>query len=231
MFTDKFPFAKKTLQILSIDYSFFQNVNYETFKTLYPTPYTDQEAYIDKVWMSRYKDPKTKELLEEVHVNEEELFYIRHLLSSIIPEKLFVFENQANINTVLIPELQTIRSPKINIYHISMYSGIESLTKEEKANITNWITEIKRYVQSLRLTWAYNQISPALTSTDKLKNTDIHGSIKELLKNREFDTVFLCKNPNITPPHLDKEFNKLATFIKKTFSYTQIKPETLVPRI
>lgn len=73
----------KELNILSIDFDFFQVADVDTIRYYYPDGFDLPTELSTLVWNSRYSIPQYREVLEKVQVDKENLTELKLLLIAL----------------------------------------------------------------------------------------------------------------------------------------------------
>lgn len=225
--TRKGNIMKKSLNILSIDFDFFQITTPDTIFSCYPDVVMELPDNIAKrLWKERYRIPPYKDKLLSVTANTEKLKELKNILKkSYVSANGIALKPTAKIcksHREIYDFITKYYSPQINsnisVTNIDMHSDVDN--GNNKLDCGNWIKFLVEKFPDTKIHWIANTISTqtyvneeTATPLEKeiIKNRSVNNF--DTIKNQKFDLVFLCRSDIWLPPHLDKEFVKLARYI------------------
>ena len=211
----------KTLNLLSIDFSYFQNITKEILDQ-YPEGKDGSSDMTELVWSSYYAKPDS--LISTITVREDEIKkandYIK-LCNKDIPT--LISTNHLPIYQFICDQMHGQNAIKLHLIHIDMYHDM--FDDNYDIDNGNWIKFIAEDFDTYT-EWITNPVSKSLYGLDSPKFQSIKTSIPsiptELYDPSEINAIFICKNTSLLPPHLDKYFNTLIEPIKNNFTNYKI---------
>ncbi len=217
--------------VLSIDFDFFQKVTCNTIVDSYPDPHdltTDMSAF---VWSQYYANDISKKRVMEVKTDYPALKFTEQIIKrNIDPTGLKCHTMIANSHKHLydfIHEVIPDTDAKITIYNMDMHHDMFGKNPEDSVDCGNWANHIKDEYANSKYIWICNPISeemyPSELPDEIWKNYSLIAGVK-------FDIIFLCRSDGFVPPHLDKDFEKLARLIKIYYGRTMIDIQVEKPR-
>lgn len=201
------------MQVLSIDWDYFQNVSVETVRQCYPDGVDHATALSEVIWGSKYG---TYPQINQITVLEKEYCIIQQILlnqNSSCP--VMIANSHKHIY-----EFITKHCDNLNLVNVDMHHDITNGNKT--LDCGNWIgTLFKEHkLKTQDFQWVYNPISIAMYGIDE-GNTKTDVKLRSLIhevgltslskiKDQKFDMIFLARSDTWSPPHLDKYFCSLV---------------------
>ena len=203
----------QTLNVLSIDFDYFQNVSKDVLMNCYPAGLDLSTELSIFTWSGYYNNPKSAKELQKVEILEDELNHLKKLLLSdrisddadvmITNSHVFIYElihNCMERND----HYKDIRCINIDLHH-------DFVNGSEDVDCGNWISHLyKDYGDHFKFDWVVNPISRTLSTVCDIKIKD-------------FDVVFLCRSDNFFAPHLDPYFDEIVRLIESRFHDIRIE--------
>lgn len=213
---------KKTFNILSIDFDFFQIVDAHTLITCYPDG-LDLPSYITEItWASHYATNKNE--LYDVTVNLPMLNKLKTIIRNQDSNtRVYIAQSHKSIYDQIASLLESDYKT-CNVYNIDMHH--DCFTDSDKIDCGNWVNHILKNHKNTNITWIKNPVSLDVYGGVDLPTEDNFDNIKDL----KFDLIFLCRSDSWTPPHLDKEFDKLLKVMHNHFDSMLVEESTSRPR-
>lgn len=218
---------KKNLNVLSIDFDFFQITTPEIICNCYPDTAMELPDKITKrLWKEYYRIPMYKDKLLTVTANEEKLKEIKDILQNsyissngiALKPIAKICKSHKEIYDFITKHYNTKINSNITVTNIDMHPDVDN--GNDRLDCGNWIKFIIKKYPNTKIQWIANPISTKTyvneELTTPLEDEIIKGSIVNnfaTIKKQKFDLVFLCRSDIWLPPHLDKEFVKLARYI------------------
>lgn len=207
----------KTLNVLSIDFSYYQNIQKDTLNK-YPEGKDVSSDMTEMIWSSYYA--KNESSLREITTNRGEIdktiTYLKTCNKNI---PVMISANHSPIYEFLCNQMHDTNSIKLHLIHIDMYHDM--FNDNYELDNGNWIKFISEDFDTFT-EWITNPVSKSLYGLDSPKFTNIRTSIpsnpNELLDPTTINAIFLCKNNALLPPHLDPDFKKLTDYIENTYT-------------
>ena len=206
----------KSINVLSIDFTFFQNVSAETVNTCYPDGHTLSTNMSRFVWSSYYANPTSADKIAAVTPRMEMLDEMRNKIRTCKNKDIpvLVSTNHADIYDFIRNMMSEKGLIKLNLTNVDMYHDM--INNNYDLDCGNWL-KILSDEYDVTATWIANPISRELFGM----KDPAYNRLPLDFKNSDFtnlDAIFLCRNDTMLPPHLDVEFDKLLRFLCKTFS-------------
>lgn len=219
----------RRLKILSIDFDYFQNVNPFTLQYCYPDGIDLPTAISSIVWAGHYANPKTKKLLDDVTILENELNELRHVLHHNIQNTapVMITNSHVHIYDFIHEACENMGADTVNILNIDMHHDIYN--QSETLDCGNWVRHIMSDFKDAHLSWIANPVSFQMYEMDDYLQQIVMKSIKKI-RHCKFDAVFLCRSDNWFVPHLDNHFHELVQLIASKFPHTIIESSVEQPR-
>lgn len=214
----------KTLKVLSIDFTFFQNVNVETIRTCYPDGHKLTTNMSRFVWSSYYANPASSEQLESVTARNDILDSLKQKLSVCADKNIpiLVSTDHADIYDFVKDIMSEKQLIKLDITNIDMYHDIVNANYE--LDCGNWLKFLSDEYD-VTATWIAHPISKELLGLSDPAYKNLPTDFSKL-DTTDVDAVFLCRNDSLLPPLLDSDFDKLLRFMCSIF--TNIRGERAV---
>ena len=220
--------GSKILNILSIDFDFFQIIDTATIFECYPDGLDLPTKLTELTWAGHYQSTyrNDRERLLNVKVNEKLLEDVKDLAinnakNSNIP--LLVANSHKHIYKFIEDEMHTGKYSGISIYNLDMHPDYKN--KNAEIDCGNWLGMAVKNFPNCKATWVINPISLDLAYEDNYKGLHRVKTLKSL-KDKTFDMVYLCRSDNWTPPHLDNHFNEL--FYEISYNLTNVRAENSI---
>ena len=200
----------KQINILSIDFDYFQNVPVNVLACNYPDGHDYEEILSNIVWVSIYGHPYISQQILDVTIKDDKLNELINYIKRIkrkIP--VCIADSHVKIYNFIKENYQA--DSELNIINIDMHHDVFDV-HPENIHCGNWLKIIMKEYQT-DATWICNPTSLELLYTPDNITTivdDLSG-----LNDINFDMIFLCKSIEYIPPHLDKYFIKLAKALSK----------------
>lgn len=207
------------LNVLSIDFDFFQVVDKNTLLSCYPDG-TDLPTELSAmVWNSHYAHKATEKKLKQVHVNKPLMNQMRQIINRscdmLLPESMIV-NSHRHIHKFIMDYLQDRPFySSINLVNVDMHHDMTN--GSDKLDCGNWISHVKKDAKEqgieTKVTWITNPVSNQVYDNPEKEFDCIQTDFSDI-ENLKWDLIFLCRSDNWVPPHLDDEFTNLAELIQ-----------------
>lgn len=217
---------KEPLNVLSIDWDYFQNTNLNILHH-YPDGIDHSTELSELIWSCKYEIyPYLK---NDITLMETEYNNLRHILgkqASTCPVMI------ANSHVHAFDFIQENKKDKINITNIDMHHDI--INENPERDCGNWLKEL--LMKKAKLKWISNPISFDMYKIQKDKDllhaiNSIHaGTSLDVIKNESYDIIFLARSDTWSPPHLDKYFCQLVNEMTNHFDKITIETSVKEPR-
>ena len=221
---------KKTLNVLSIDFDFFQVVDIETLLSSYPDGHDVPTSLSNIIWSGYYANKGTRERLEKVKPYHERLEEIRFMVienAGRKPPKAMVTNSHVHIYDFIMNEFESTPYQGLNIVNIDMHHDM--FNDNEELDCGNWLNHISKAIPQTKITWIANPVSKEAYGMDSQRFEMVKTDF-ESIKEKTWDLIFLCRSDIWSPPHLDIYFDSLAKLIMKTSSECRYTSDIMCPR-
>lgn len=203
----------KNINILSIDFDYFQDVDSKTLMMHYPDGIDLPEELSRFIWASHYANPYAEKELLNVKIKQDKLDELMSYIKTI-NNKIPVMIAASHVKIYNFIHDHYNINDNLNIINIDMHHDMFDAAPD-KIHCGNWLKVIKSEYKTVNTTWICNPVS-----LENMNKPDINTIIDDLtgIKNIDFDMIFLCRSDNWTAPHLDKYFVILAECLGKISS-------------
>ena len=209
----------KKLNVLSIDFDYFQNITKHVLLHEYPDGIDQPTEIASIIWASHYANPISGKAILQVTPRKHDLQDIKRIIRSSsqrhTPDSVIVNSHQYAYDFVIDHIENNPEFTHVNLVNIDTHHDL--FNNNYTLDCGNWIDHLKQKLENqerqLQVTWITNPIS---TDIYGLTIEDFDGKITtgfECIQDTTWDLIFLCRSDIWTPPHLDNEFVKLAHVI------------------
>lgn len=200
----------KSLKILSIDFDFFQDVTRDDLY-MYPDGIDLPTEISTLVWQTKYLSYPE---LEKIKVDDKKIEKMKDIIEfqdEQVP--VMVSRSHKDIYGFIVGQNKPFdRLDLVNIdMHHDLFNGNETL------DCGNWISFLIEKYPAYKVTWIANKISKDVYGL-KGSRFDVITENLDIIKNKKFDVIFLCRSDNWLPLHLDKDFDDFQNILEKKFS-------------
>ena len=195
------------LNILSIDFDYFQKVDPETLYC-YPDGHDFGAEMSMMIWAGHYANKHESERILKVEIDTDKIEKIKRIIKKACPvDSPVMICNSHKHAYQFIKQVYSDngRRGRVHVYNVDMHHDM--FNKNKALDCGNWISYLQRQCNALELKWVVNPISEDVygLEEERFGHLLLH-SIKEI-DVTDFDYVFLCRSDTWLPPHLDVEFN------------------------
>lgn len=217
----------KTLNVLSIDFDFFQTVEETVIKEHYPDGVDLPTELTIFTWGSHYANKNCEQLIRNVGINETRLNELLAILSNNKAKepKVLIANSHRHIYDFILENYS--KSTKLNLVNIDMHHDM--FNDNPKLDCGNWVKHITNAITNYSLTWIANPISLSVYKLDE-NEFDMVRYDFENIKDMDFDLIFLCRSDTWTPPHLDEYFHNIVKHIAAIYDNVLIENQVSKPR-
>lgn len=195
----------QTLNVLSIDFDYFQKVSRDILLNDYPAGCDLSTELSIYTWSGYYNNPKSAKELQKVEILEDELNHLKKLLLSDC------LSDDADV--------------MITNSHVFIYDLIHDFVNgSEEVDCGNWVSHLyKDYGDHFKFNWVVNPISREMFDlNEEIFDKKLLKSLADI-KIKDFDVVFLCRSDNFFAPHLDPYFDEIVRLIESRFHDIRIE--------
>lgn len=213
----------KTLKVLSIDFDFFQLVDKDTIRTMYPDGLDLDSSLTEFTWSSYYRPSNSVE--NKVKIDSESLDNLKTILNNqdkTLP--VMIANSHKHIYKFILDNKKDCT--KLDLVNIDMHHDM--FNDNKNLDCGNWIKHIIEKFDKYNLTWIANKISKEVYGMGK-EFSIIKTDFKEI-ENDSFDIIFICRSDTWLPPHLDEHFDNLYQFIINNFEDILVDKQIKKPR-
>lgn len=225
--------SKKVINILSIDFDFFQVVDEATMYNYYPDGSDRGTAISNMVWTSRYADEANEQALKAVKVDKVACGRVNAVIKANASNCKMNMIANSHVHMMQMLNKLAVKDAVINVYNLDMHHDMfdsevvdGKLTSSRDLDCGNWATYAK-IQHNANIIWIKNPASDnAFPSTlPDEQTTDL-----SIIENVDFDDIFLCRSDSWLPPHLDNYFDKMKSVMRNTFESTFLDRQVDSPR-
>lgn len=221
------------MQILSIDYDYFQKATIDTLKKHYPDGVDLSTELSEIVWSTHYANPRSAKPLKEVEVNWDELELMKEILENQKPDLPVMIAN-SHVHIYDFIHKHCIDDKPL-ISNVDMHHDM--FNNNPQLDCGNWISHIQEDYggKNVGLRWISNPVSCEVFGLKEESQMEHEGqkvfpTSVSCLSDMQFDIVFLCRSDTWTPPHLDEGFNELVQTCINHFDKVIIEESVKEPR-
>ena len=218
---------KKTFNVLSIDFDYFQDVDEDTIVNCYPDGKDLPSELTMMTWMTHYADERCYDKLMEIGIDAENLENIKYiLLNQEFNTPCMTVQSHIHIYDFIKQHYNPKKYSGCNIVNIDMHH--DCFNDNNKLDCGNWVSHAINDFENCKVSWIANKISKKVYGTEKLNKVIEHDFNK--IQKAKFDLIFLCRSDTWLPPHLDPYFDELYKLIIENFYSTMVDPQITKPR-
>lgn len=221
------------MNVLSIDFDFFQDVTREQLINFYPDGHDLSTSFSELVWANHYSSDS--EALGKIDILKNEFEILKFILLEQSHDCLVMIANSHKHIYDFIYD--NYSGTGIRLVNVDMHHDLHN--NNNQIDCGNWLSHIFEKQAELEDRFEFNWIcNPASFDAFPLPKrckyaTTVKNSIRSSLneiKEEYFDMIFLCRSDVWTAPHLDKYFAELVDIIKSNFDTIRIEKSVTVPR-
>lgn len=222
---------KKKVNILSIDFDFFQDTTPEAMRYYYPDGIDLPTELSTIVWGTKYTENyKHHEEIKAVTINKklfDQIICILNNQNEDIP--VMIAQSHVSIYDFIHDIVDETDCSQLYIANLDMHHDI--VNDNTELDCGNWLGHIgKDYKEKeLVVTWVSREIATECYELlpDELP---IEYSLDKFMDINDFDGIFICRSDNWIPPHLDCHFDTLIKECAKKFTNVMAQRSILKPR-
>lgn len=216
----------QTLNVLSIDFDYFQKVSKDVLMNCYPDGLDLSTELSIFTWSGYYNNPNSAKELQTVGILEDELNHLKKLLLSdrisddaevmVTNSHVFIYELIHNCMEKN-DHYKDIRCINIDLHH-------DFVNCLEDVDCGNWISHLcMDYGKHFKFNWVVNPISREMFNLkEEIFDKKLLKSLTDI-KIKDFDVIFLCRSDNFFAPHLDPYFDEIVRLIESRFHDIRIE--------
>lgn len=214
------------LNVLSIDFDFFQNIPYDTLSA-FPDGIDLPLEISNLVWSARYMSYSKQ--FQSVQFDNENFSLLKNILikqSASIPVMIASSHKEAYHFIHYINRNQ--KSGRITLTNIDLHHDLDNENKE--LDCGNWIRFLLKEHLINGFGWIAKPLSQQMYGLSDDDMRGFHALLDlSILQTAKFDAVFICKSNPWVLPDFDPYFAELVKLCKDHFSTLEI--ETVVEKI
>lgn len=216
------------MNILSIDFDYFQNVSKQQLQT-YPDGIDLNTEMSETVWSSHYADDRNN--LFNIGINIQELDMLKELLLKQSRQASIMIANSHSKIYNFVHTLVTDRDA-LSIVNVDMHHDF--FNNNPNLDCGNWVGFLMNERQStgkgMNFKWIANPVGLDAYGFKKSETQNIIETSLSCICEKSFDAVFLCRSDTWTPPHLDKYFTELCDVMLCHFDSVCVEQNINKPR-
>lgn len=219
----------KTLNVLSIDFDFFQNVEEHVIREHYPDGCDLSTELSIFVWGSHYANKHSEQAIRDITINKNRLNELFEILSNNAKNnpKILICNSHKHIYDFILENYKDSKSTRLNLVNIDMHHDM--FNDNDELDCGNWVNHITKALPNYQLTWIANPISLSAYNMDASEFHMVKHDF-ESIKSTNFDLIFLCRSDIWTPPHLDEYFHNIVNYIAAIYDNVLIENQVSKPR-
>lgn len=215
------------LNVLSIDFDFFQIVDSQTLMNCYPDGVDLSTDLSQMVWAGHYANPKTSDALVKVKANEtkiQEMLALLKRCKSNIP--VLIVNSHAKIYDFIVENANRHETTKVDITNVDMHHDMFNNNLE--LDCGNWIKFVSQDFDAT-VKWIANPVSKECYGLNDKIFEQIKEDFSDILPEK-IDILFICRSDIWLPPHLDSYFMDFAKAVCEHFDDVYGEPAVEEPR-
>lgn len=225
----------ETINILSIDFDFFQKVEADIIHKYYPDGIDLSPALSTSVWEhhNALAIAKGDDLREKVKLDRERLKELKEVINNN-SENLFrgmICDSHVHAYNFVHSVIDSKEAIRVNIVNIDLHHDV--FNDNKKLDCGNWYGKLIEDMEAKRIPHQAHWITQptSLEIYDLQENEFPVETDFERIKETKWDAVYLCRSCNWLPPHLDKDFSDFAEFLRGEIKIAiEEETEATVPR-
>ena len=128
-------------------------------------------------------------------------------------------------------QFSTSGAEKLEIVNVDFHADYyNDNVKNDTQDCGNWCYFIKQDIPNTKITWIAPENYVELYEEQDYSGIDKITTDLSILKQNDYDAVFLCRSDNWLPPHLDNHFQQFLHFFCGYFSQGKIQRIITEPR-
>lgn len=212
----------KSINVLSIDFDYFQNVKKQTMLTCYPDSHDLPTELTILTWASHYANPDEENKIYEVTVKEDKIEELKDIIVDNCDETavMMAANSHEHIYDFIKDVMEKKNADAVNVVNIDMHH--DYFTDEgTELNCGNWVAHVLHDIKGSQVEWIANPISKEVYALEDGFELKTRMDFKKLW-DMSIDAVFLCRSDTWLPPHLDNVFDDFLYFL------ADVVPDNLV---
>lgn len=200
---------KPTLNVLSIDFDFFQTVDAKTVVNCYPDGIDLPPQITTFTWAGHYTGTCGKQV-NNITCPTQDIDTVLDCIKSNAEHVLTceAYCSHVHIFDMIFDHYDIHNYENIHILNLDMHHDFQNDNTE--LDCGNWLSHVKRDCPNAKIQWITRPTALELYNLTE-PNLPIHTDLK-ILKDFQPDLIFVCRSDTWFPPHLDPYFD---TFIKE----------------
>ena len=222
----------KTFRVLSIDFDYFQNASEEALME-YPDGIDLQPSLSQQVWKGKYDFKPSADLIKTVTCKTNEMYFVENVFMNNCKQDIPVLAcfSHEYIYGFIQEQFSTSEAEKLEIVNVDFHADYyNDNVKYNTQDCGNWCYFIKQEIPGTKITWIAPENHVELYEEDSYIGIDKITTDLSILKQYNYDAVFLCRSDNWLPLHLDKHFQQFLHFFCGYFSQGKIQQIITEPR-
>jgi|GEM_PF-6401741 len=217
----------RDINILSIDFDFFQLADPQVFVRAYPEAFDLESDLSASVW-ARQLAAHEKDL-DTVRLYSDKLDQLTDILGGQKPDiPLMAAQSHLEAYEFSLRLMESTSAKKVSLFNIDMHHDISNDSKT--INCGNWLGRLRQNaIPEMEVTWI---ASPASRNTGAVEEIDAKLIMDDLsiLNDKEFHGIFLCRSDSWLHPKFDGDFTRLLDFLCRHFTNVTILKENGFPK-
>lgn len=222
------------LNVLSIDFDYFQIVDESTMVNHYPDGHDFNSDLSSMIWSTHYAWDSSEKALMKVKVDKNNIGKVKTILKFGRDDCMANMIANSHVHMIQLLEMLKDRADGFNIYNLDMHHDMFNtevkngmVECEGSLSCGNWASYAKKDYGA-KIIWIKNKLSNSLFPSELPDEQTLDINVLDGVR---FDAVFLCRSDIWLPPHLDGHFNKLKDYMRNDlYESTYMDPQVEKPR-
>lgn len=217
------------LNILSIDFDFFQNVSSEVMLSCYPDGIDLPTELTVMTWASHYAHSETGKKLLEITPKTEMIEELKSIIQKNCNKytPFMAANSHVHIYDFIKEQIDVHKSKDVYIANLDMHH--DCFNQDTKLDCGNWVGYAMKDFPNCQVQWIANPISKEIYNFDSSKFLPMETNFSTI-ENKHFDAIFLCRSDTWLPPHLDESFDDLLYYLARRFPNNRVEGCVQEPR-
>lgn len=203
--------GNKVLKVLSIDWDFFIKATNSERCMLFPDGGREDlpKSIKSLIWQGLYgSNRKELESIGVVNLFKRFRFDIARSIRNYHPKKIVICESHKHIYKYIKDLMDTGKFLSIDLLNVDFHH--DCFTDKGEVDCGNWLYHVmNEYDGNYRWLSRKDSFISSEHPVGNLKRVKQYRSIQD----EKFDLVYICRSDMWSPPHLDKSFYDLVSFI------------------
>lgn len=218
------------MNILSIDFDYFQKVSKETL-AYYPDGHDFGSELATIIWAGHYINPSERQKIMSVTTDKDKLQVVMTALKKQnIYADVLIAQSHKHIAQFIkdnVPTSEPLHIVNLDMHHDTFEHDGKSEADFSRVDCGNWGSVILNNYSKADITWVNQDASDVYGKGDDrlIVTQDLNKAI-----DKDFGMIFICRSDIWLPPHLDPDFKKLFNCASRHFYNVKYEKDIDKPR-